>query len=209
MSNFPFPGGSSVTTLKTGWKESVPDQPACKSVKEFDAPVSAQSKFNAFCAALNSTADNHGLMTNFCIDEYGCAIATGLIWQEETCEWCEIAKQVGVIPQFYKAGETPPTFNGTAEVCLADGGTAEVEGCKPLPEDMTGSLMFNGKDEDGKPKDPCFMSGKVVIPDFPDFPAIPNEVQCGGAEPTDPDVELWITNGVSKTKNADGIWVQV
>lgn len=35
-----------------------------------------------------------------------------------------------------------------------------------------------------------------------------DEVWCGDEAPTDPNVEFWVSNGITKTQNEAGQWVQ-
>lgn len=95
------------------------------------------------------------------------------------------------------SGEQPvlPSFSGYIEVYVK--GSSEpirVHGEEPLPEGMIGVIACISGDL-------CYFGSPAQQP-------IPDEVWCGESEPTDPNVEVWISNGITKTKNPDGKWVQ-
>jgi len=50
--------------------------------------------------------------------------------------------------------------------------------------------------------------GSCFLCKAPEPAEVIDEVWCEESEPTDPNVEFWIFNGITKTKNPDGQWVQ-
>jgi len=88
-----------------------------------------------------------------------------------------------------------PDFNSFLEVWV-DGEDEKVQvyGGSVLPDNLIGFFI-------------CIEGELCYIGDAP-AQVIPDEVWCQETEPTDPAVEIWTFNGITKTKNPDGQWVQ-
>lgn len=133
--------------------------------------------------------------------EKACHPETGKWWLTQTCmvydescgKWEESCEGIYELPAKYFAGDTMPSFNGVQKAYTATE-AIQVVGGQELPADMVGFFL-------------C-LEGEVCYVGNPPAQEIPDEVWCGAEAPTDPNVEIWTYGGITKTKNAQGLWVQ-